>query len=98
MVQRVGLTTFLANVTTAIGFFVFYFTHSSLLMEFGMVAALNVMATWLISTMLIPIVFSYLAPPKVKHMERTAPRLNNFLEKVDSWVHNHSSWFMQQWC
>lgn len=91
MVQRVGLTTFLANVTTAIGFFVFYFTHSSLLMEFGMVAAFNVMATWLISTMLIPIVFSYLAPPQVKHMAHLeAPRLNNFLEKVDKWVHHHT--------
>ncbi len=91
MVQRVGLTTFLANVTTAIGFFVFYFTDSSLLMEFGLVAALNVMATWMISIVLIPVVFSYLAPPKSKHMKHLqAPRLNQFLERVDRWVHHHT--------
>lgn len=91
MVQRVGLTTFLANVTTAIGFFVFYFTESSLLMEFGLVAALNVMATWMISIALIPIVFSYLAPPKSKHMRHLqAPRLNLFLGRVDQWVHHHT--------
>ena len=91
MVQRIGLTTFLANLTTAIGFFVFYFTHSALLMEFGLVAAFNVMSTWLISLMLIPIVFSYLPPPKVKHMKHLqAPRLTRLLEKVDIWVHHHT--------
>jgi predicted RND superfamily exporter protein len=90
MVQRIGFTTFLANVTTSIGFFVFYFTHSRILMEFGLVAAINVMATWLISLILIPIVFSYLAPPDVKHLKHLqAPRLNKLLSSVDRWVHLH---------
>jgi len=90
MVQRIGFTTFLANLTTAIGFFVFYFTHSSLLMEFGLVAAINVMSTWLISLFLIPIVFSYLAPPDVKHLKHlNAPRLNNVLDRVENWVYHH---------
>lgn len=90
MIQRIGLTTFLANVTTSIGFFVFYFTGSKLLVEFGIVAALNVMTTYLISLVLIPIVFSYLSPPKAtqtKHLD--APRLNRVLEIIDFWVHNH---------
>ncbi len=90
MVQRIGLTTFLANLTTAIGFFVFYFTHSNLLMEFGLVAAINVMSTWLISLFLIPIVFSYLAPPDVKHLQHlNAPRLNKVLDTVEKWVYHH---------
>lgn len=90
MVQRIGFTTFLANVTTSIGFFVFYFTHSRILMEFGLVAAINVMATWLISLILIPIVYSYLAPPDVKHLKHLqAPRLNKLLSNVDKWVHLH---------
>lgn len=90
MVQRIGFTTFLANLTTAIGFFVFYFTHSSLLMEFGLVAAINVMATWLISLFLIPIVFSYLAPPDIKHLKHlNAPRLNKILDSVEKWVYHH---------
>jgi len=93
MVQRIGLTTFLANVTTAIGFFVFYFTKSNLLVEFGMVAGMNVMTTWLISLILIPIVFSFLSPPDVKHLKHLqAPRINKLLVKVDHWVNRHRSY------
>ncbi|MEO8149395.1 MAG: MMPL family transporter [Bacteroidia bacterium] len=90
MIQRIGLTTFLANVTTSIGFFVFYFTGSKLLVEFGLVASLNVMATYLISLVLIPIVFSFLSPPhtkQTKHLE--AKRLNFILEKIDTIVRYH---------
>lgn len=90
MVQRIGLTTFLANLTTAIGFGVFYFTKSRLLMEFGLVAAINVMATYLISIILIPIVFSYLPEPDVKHTRHLqAKRINKLLEWIDKIVHHH---------
>lgn len=90
MIQRIGLTTFLANVTTCIGFFVFCFTGSKLLVEFGLVAAINVMATYALSLVLIPIIFSYLPPPKArqtKHLE--APRLNRVLEIITYWVHHY---------
>jgi hypothetical protein len=92
MVHRIGLTTFLANVTTAIGFFVLYFTESRLLMEFGLVAAVNVMSTWLISLILIPIVFSFLSPPKVQHVKHLeAPRMQKLLTYVNSWVRFHTN-------
>ncbi len=91
MIQRMGFTTFLANVTTAIGFFVFYFTHSRLLMEFGLVAATNVLSTYLISLFMIPIVFSYLREPKVKHTKHLdGKRINKILGRVDKWVHHHT--------
>lgn len=86
--EKVGETTFFANVTTSIGFFVFYFTNSPLLLEFGLVAALGVMTTYAISLILIPIVFSYLAVPSPKkraHLERQ--RMNTFLAWVDAMVH-----------
>lgn len=92
MVQRIGVTTLLANITTAIGFFVFWFTNSSLLMEFGLVAAINVITTWMLSLFLIPTIFSYLAPPKVKHMKHLeAPRITALLVKVDHWVHHRTN-------
>jgi len=53
--STVGRTLFLANLTTSIGFGVFAFTGSALLVEFGIVAALNVMLTFLFSLLLIPI-------------------------------------------
>lgn len=91
MVQRIGLTTFLANVTTSIGFFVFYFTNSILLVEFGLVASLCVMATWLISLILIPVIFSFLPVPDVKHTRHLqAKRMGFLLSWIDNVVHRHT--------
>ncbi len=96
MIQRIGLTTFLANVTTAIGFVVFYFTKSNILMEFGLVAAINVMSTYLISIVLVPVVFSFLPNPEVRHTKHlNAPRLNKILEAIDRLVNkNYRKVFM----
>ena len=72
-IYRIGVSTFFANLTTAIGFLVFSFTHSDVLIEFGIIASINVMLTFLISLILIPIVFSFLPPPslrQIKHLER----------------------------
>lgn len=90
MVQKVGLSNFLANMTTAIGFGVFYFTNSSMLVEFGVIAAVNVMSTYFIALILTPIIFSYLPPPKpnqTKH--QSGKRINRILELVNYLVHNH---------
>ncbi|MFT6814310.1 MAG: putative RND superfamily exporter protein [Sphingobacteriales bacterium] len=83
MIQRIGFTTFIANLTTAIGFGVFYFTDSALLKEFGLVTAVMVMATYVIALILIPIVFYYLPAPKgkhTKHLENTL--LVKFIEQI----------------
>jgi len=87
-ISRIGVSTFFANVTTAIGFFVFHFTKSEVLQEFGVTAALNVMLTYLISLVFIPVVFSFLPAPSTKqvsHLENR--RLNFILEKIIFWVH-----------
>lgn len=89
-IYKIGPSTFFANITTAIGFLVFAFTHSEVLIEFGIIASINVMLTFLISLMLIPILFSYLPPPstkQTKHLERKS--LNFILEKIDKWVHSY---------
>ncbi|MBC8152298.1 MAG: MMPL family transporter [Bacteroidetes bacterium] len=59
-VEKVGETTFFANVTTSIGFFVFYFTNSPLLLEFGLVASLSIMTTYVVSLILGAAALSYL--------------------------------------
>jgi predicted RND superfamily exporter protein len=83
----VGRTLFLANLTTSIGFGVFAFTGSALLFEFGVVASLNVMFTFVLSLLLIPIFFSYLSPPKPKDLAHfESKRINRFLTKVEFWV------------
>ncbi len=87
-IKRVGTTIFFTNLTTAIGFGVFGLTNSEVLTEFGIIASINVMLTWLLSLILIPIIFSYLPNPKswqTKHLENKY--LNLFISKVDHWVH-----------
>ncbi|RYG17562.1 MAG: Fis family transcriptional regulator [Chitinophagaceae bacterium] len=78
-IERIAITTLIANVTAAIGFGVLYFTGSELLMQFGGVAALNVMFTWLMCLCLIPIIFSYLPLPKGK---ANTPHVPNFLDRI----------------
>ncbi len=89
-IERIGVSLFFANVTTAIGFAVFCFTRTRILYEFGLVSSLNIMATYMISTVFIPIVFSFLPPPSVKHTRHLhGKRVSKILEKVDHLVHHH---------
>jgi uncharacterized protein len=89
-VQYVGVSLFLANLTTAIGFAVFCSTYSSLLFEFGLVSSISVMCTYVISLLLIPIVFSFLPPPSVKHTKHLQAKfLTTLLVKIDYAVHHH---------
>ena len=88
MIGKIGISLFLANVTTAIGFAVFCSTHSAALVQFGLVSSIGVMCTFLISLFLIPIIFSSLPPPKLKqtkHLDRK--NTIAILNKIDKIVH-----------
>ncbi len=90
MITGIGLSTFLANMTTAIGFGVFYFTNSSLLVEFGVVSALNVMVTYVLCLVLVPISVYYMGLPQVKHLKHLDGKwAKKFLSWIDHTVHNH---------
>lgn len=90
-ILRISETTLIANITAAIGFGVLYFTGSALLVEFGQVAAINVMATWFICLCLIPIIFSYLPVPKLKAQEeQDKGLLHRLLVATDHLVHHKS--------
>lgn len=67
VIERIGNATFLTNFTTSLGFATFIFTQSQGLVEFGVVASLSVMSIFVLSITLIPIIFSFLSEPKVKH-------------------------------
>lgn len=67
MIIKVGNATLLTNFTTALGFATFIFTHSDVLRHFGVVAALNIMAVFLISIAIIPALMTWLPAPKEKH-------------------------------
>jgi predicted RND superfamily exporter protein len=79
MVDKMGIVTLLTNLTAAIGFGVFFFTKSTVLKEFGLVAGVNILGIFFISLIFIPALFSFLPPPKVKHTQYLE---NNWLNKV----------------
>ncbi len=89
-ISTIGISLFLANITTAIGFGVLYFTNSSFLVQFGVIAALNVMITYLITLILIPIILTYRPAPTEKHMRHLeGKRINKMLNVIDLIVHNY---------
>jgi uncharacterized protein len=87
VVQRVGKATMLTNATTAVGFATFIITGNKILVEFGIVAALNILIIFILTLFLIPIFFSYVAPPKLKHISHLDSRLiRNIIKRVTNTV------------
>ena len=73
VIHKIGNATFMTNATTAMGFGTFIFTQSAMLNEFGIAASINIMCVFLLSLIIIPCIFSFIPPPRkrhLKHLER----------------------------
>ncbi|WP_225870880.1 efflux RND transporter permease subunit [Pedobacter cryophilus] len=89
-IEKISITTFIANLTTAVGFGVLYFTQSDVLKEFGITAGIGVMFTWMICLFMLPIIFSFLPAPKIKTDTKNEWRILDWLlNKVDAYVHQY---------
>ncbi len=83
VITKIGNATLLTNATTASGFATFTLTHSTLLIEFGTIASLSILAVFVLSLLIIPIVYSYMPIPKYKHLKH----LNkNWIGKLVKWL------------
>lgn len=90
VIAKVGNATLLTNATTAMGFATFILTNSTLLKEFGLVASINIIGIFIISLILIPIIYSYLPMPKHKHLKHHTKRwTNRFVNFVAYMVRHH---------
>lgn len=90
IIRKIGLVTLMTNTTTAIGFFVFSFMEINILQEFGIVASINIMSTFVVSLVLLPIFFSYLPAPKPRELTHLDRRLlNGVLTNFENIVFNH---------
>lgn len=90
VIAKVGNATLMTNVTTASGFATFILTNSKLLKEFGIVASINILAIFLLSLLIIPIVYSFMAPPKTKHLKHLSKQwINKFVNWIERMVKNH---------
>ena len=85
VIQKIGSATFLTNLTTAAGFGTLVFTSIPILVEFGIVAAIDIMGVFLVSLLLIPTIFSFLPPPEPKHLKHLNNlRIRNVITRVVS--------------
>ncbi len=89
VIRKIGIVTLITNLTTSVGFLVLAFNDIDILREFGIVAGINILATFVSSIILIPSMFSYLPSPtprQLKHLEfKFLGKVLNFIDHI---VHN----------
>lgn len=83
MISRIGNANLLTNATTAAGFAAFIITRNELLVEFGIIASVNILVTYLLSLFILPILFSYFPVPKSKHFRHLD---KGFISIIVTWV------------
>ncbi|MCR6640670.1 MAG: efflux RND transporter permease subunit [Sporocytophaga sp.] len=93
IIEKVGFLTFMTNINTAVGFFVLLFTDISIIREFGMVAGIVSVATFIITLIVIPSLLLFLPEPskkQLKHLDfKLFRQINTFLEGL---VMNKRKW------
>jgi len=87
VISKIGNATLMTNITTACGFATFILTDSQVLKEFGVVASINIMVIFILSILLIPIIYSFLPLPKKKHLKHlNNDWLNSFVDFLGNTV------------
>ena len=85
VISKIGNATLMTNVTTASGFATFIFVKSQLLKEFGIIASINILCIFLLSLLIISIIYSFLAKPKTKHLRHLEKK---WIERIVNWMEN----------
>ncbi|QCX01259.1 RND family transporter [Aggregatimonas sangjinii] len=89
VIAKIGNATLMTNVTTASGFATFIITDSKLLKEFGVVASINILGIFILSLLIIPIVYSFMPLPKTKHLKHLNKRwIDTFVNWMENIVRN----------
>ena len=90
VISKVGNATLMTNLTTASGFATFIILSSSLLREFGIVASINIIGIFILSLLIIPIIYSYMSLPKNKHLQHlNTPWIDLFVKTMENIVREH---------
>ena len=84
VVKKVGYIALITNTTTALGFAAFILTDSDNLVEFGIISSISILSVFVLSMIIMPVIYSFLAPPKERHMNHfDVGWLVNFLDFLD---------------
>lgn len=83
VIHKTGNAIFLTNLTTASGFATFILTSSEILVEFGILASINILCVFALAITMIPIIFSFLPPPRRKHIKHLDNKIvGRFIETL----------------
>ena len=85
VISTIGVSTLMTNLTTAAGFATFMITGNDLLFEFGLVTSLNVITVYLLTLVIVPIVYSFMAVPKEEHLKHLT---KTYISTLLNWVEN----------
>ena len=85
VITKIGNATLMTNITTASGFATFVFVKSQLLREFGILASINILSIFVLALLIIPILYSFMKPPKKKHLNHLERK---WIESVVNWMEN----------
>lgn len=89
VISNVGISNFLINFTTAVGFGAFYFTKIQVLEQFGLLAFITINIIFIINIIGIPVLYSFISAPTVKQVAHLDNRnLGHFLDWVKFMVFN----------
>ena len=86
VIMKIGNATLMTNLTTASGFATFILTDSKVLKEFGTVASINILAIFLLSLLIIPIIYSFMNLPNRKHLQHLN---NSFINRFVKWMEDN---------
>jgi predicted RND superfamily exporter protein len=90
VIAKIGNATLMTNATTASGFATFILTNSKLLKEFGIVASINILGIFILSLLIIPIVYSFMSMPKTKHLKHLNKKwIDSFVKWMENIVRHH---------
>ncbi len=89
--SKVALPVVMAGVTTLIGFLAFLFSYLTIIQLFGVFASLGVFLATLLSLVFIPIVLSWLSPPRPRRARKgpVASSGNGIMDKLADLVLAH---------
>tara|TARA_B100000949_G_scaffold229703_1_gene239025 strand:+ start:69 stop:1697 length:1629 start_codon:yes stop_codon:yes gene_type:complete len=90
VISKIGNATLMTNITTASGFATFIILDSDLLKEFGIVASINIVGIFILSLLIIPIIYSFMPLPKTKHLKHLNKKwMDYFVNWMENIVRNH---------
>ncbi|MDA6072414.1 MMPL family transporter [Flavobacterium sp. AC] len=89
IISKIGVSTLMTNLTTAIGFATFMITGNDLLFEFGLVTSINVISVYLLTLLIVPIVYSFMSIPGERHLYHlNKTYISTLLDFVENVVKN----------